>query len=251
MALESASRESSSSTTTCCGNAWATPEWSSVPNLLPLRQLPAPVAPAPVSEVDESLLKCSPDENVDGVPWSQLGPRGGFPELNKVHSILRDSPVTGLEPDRWRDCNTESEDFNRSGAIFWCMEDRVAQDETLVFSDLNCPGTLRQMYPNFGTNYVLNVVNHAVMERMTRSDRHNFAHRLAVFVTRCCRHEAGKSTTFKLPTNRYGWVPFEEIVEAAQRNFDSRHIDGRPHSLHHLERRVLRPSPRARRQTAA
>ena len=34
------------------------------------------------SGIDEALLRCSPDENCEGSLWSNIGPKGGFRELN-------------------------------------------------------------------------------------------------------------------------------------------------------------------------
>ena len=90
----------------------------------------------PIPGVDEALLKCSPDENADCTPWDDIGPKGGFRELNDKFRILR--PPTPGSKSRSGSKRTQylSE---RSGTICWSMAEAIRPDEVLEYSNLDIP----------------------------------------------------------------------------------------------------------------
>ena len=62
--------------------------------------------------------------------------------------ILR-PPNTGIEIEQWEQANTIPAEFERSGTIFWSMEEAIKPDEVLEYSNLNIPDKLRGTYDDF------------------------------------------------------------------------------------------------------
>ena len=145
--------------------------------------------------------------------------------------ILR-PPNTGIEIEQWEYANAVPEEFERSRTLFWSMEQSVADNEVLEYSNLNIPELLNKVYDDFQTSSRL-LPNHPAFRGIAEKERLIYAKRLAVFLSRCCRHEAGKST-FRLPVNRFGWIPFSLLGEGYQVALQEQRHHWGAVALHHM-----------------